>query len=281
LFNIRQGYRFNQGDTLPIFQAEICARGRDRAQGDVLKPLQPHSDIDLQKLPRHIAIIMDGNGRWAQKHLLNRIRGHEKGSEAVRTIVRTCREFGIPILTLYAFSTENWQRPKTEVAALMVLLKKFLQSETQELMDNDIRLNAIGQIERLPEDVQTTLGRTMALTRANRSMQLNLALSYGGRIEIVEMVRSIVREVRAGRIDPDAITEEVVAEHLYTANMPDPDLLIRTSGEMRLSNFLLWQIAYAEIFVTDTLWPDFGKAEFLHILKDYQSRERRFGRIDA
>ena len=224
---------------------------------------------------------MDGNGRWAKKHLLNRIRGHEKGSDAVRAIVRTCREFGISVLTLYAFSTENWQRPKSEVAALMALLKRFLQSEAQELMDNDIRLNAIGQIERLPEDVRRTLSRTMALTHTNASMQLNLALSYGGRIEIVEMVRSIVREVRSGGLDPDAISETVVADHLYTADMPDPDLLIRTSGEMRLSNFLLWQIAYTEIFVTNTLWPDFGKEEFLHILKDYQSRERRFGRIDS
>ena len=239
-----------------------------------------HTELNTTKLPFHVAIIMDGNGRWAKKRLLNRIKGHEKGAETVRTIVRTSREIGISILTLYAFSTENWQRPKTEVAALMALLIKFLESEQKEMMDNDIRLNAIGQIERLPENVRQVLQKTQTITRNNTGMVLNLALSYGGRAEIVDMVQEIARNTRAGRIDPDAITPEIVSGHLYTKGMRDPDLLIRTSGEMRISNFLLWQIAYSEIYVTDTLWPDFGKDEFIHILEDFQRRERRFGKVD-
>ncbi|MBU0699414.1 MAG: isoprenyl transferase [Proteobacteria bacterium] len=238
-----------------------------------------HKDIDSAKLPVHVAIIMDGNGRWARKRFLNRIKGHEKGAETVRNIVRACREIGIRHLTLYAFSTENWERPKHEIAALMTLLKQFLKSERKELMDNHIRLNAIGQIERLPEDVQDTLNETMKLTKANDKMCLNLALSYGGRAEIVHMVKAIAVMVRNGAIDPDSITSGMIAEQLYTRDIPDPDLLIRTSGEMRISNFLLWQIAYTEIYVTDTLWPDFGKEEFIRILQDYQHRERRYGKI--
>ena len=236
--------------------------------------------LDLENLPSHVAIIMDGNGRWAKKRILNRIKGHEKGTEIVRIIVRTCRELDIPILTLYAFSTENWQRPKVEVFALMTLLKRFLKSEQNEMMDNNIRLNVIGQIDRLPEDVFQELQKTMDLTAGNNAMILNLALSYGGRGEIVHMVKRIGEKIKDDIIDPGSITSEMVAEHLYTSGMPDPDLLIRTSGEMRISNFMLWQIAYSEIYVTDTLWPDFTKDEFLQILKEYQLRERRFGRVD-
>ncbi|MBA3036051.1 MAG: isoprenyl transferase [Desulfobacterium sp.] len=230
-------------------------------------------------LPKHVAIIMDGNGRWAEKRLMNRIKGHEAGSEAVRTTVRTCREIGISVLTLYAFSTENWQRPKIEITALMTLLKKFLDSEKKEMMENNIRLNAIGQIEKLPENVRKALKKTMDLTQSNKGMLLNLALSYGGRSEIVDMVKIISAKAKDGKIDPDLITDEFVADHLYTAGMPDPDLLIRTSGEMRISNFLLWQIAYSEIFITDTLWPDFGKEELVKIILDFQNRERRFGNV--
>ena len=235
-------------------------------------------DIDPAALPRHVAIIMDGNGRWAKKRFLNRVKGHEKGSETVRTMVRTCRELGIGYLTLYAFSTENWQRPKAEVTALMYLLKSFLRTELEEMMDNDIRLNMIGQIDRLPGDVADALQKTMAATRQNDAMVLTLALSYGGRSEILRMTRRLARKAAEGRLDPEAITDETVAAHLDTGGMPDPDLLIRTSGEMRISNFLLWQIAYTEIFVTDTLWPDFSKNEFLDILRAYRLRERRFGR---
>lgn len=236
-------------------------------------------EFDAAKLPVHVAIIMDGNGRWARKRLLNRVKGHEKGVEVVRTIVQACRKIGISYLTLYAFSTENWQRPKSEVAALMTILKKFLESERKELMDQNIRLNAIGQIERLPANVQRALQASMALTKENDKMCLNLALSYGGRAEIVKMVKEIAIKAKDGRLDSDSITAELISEHMCTRQMPDPDLLIRTSGEMRISNFLLWQLAYTEIYVTDTLWPDFGKDEFVGILKDYQRRERRFGKV--
>lgn len=242
-------------------------------------PAPNFSDLNKTKLPTHVAIIMDGNGRWAKKRLLNRIRGHEKGADTVRTIVRTCRQIGIRNLTLYAFSTENWQRPKSEIQALMTLLVKFLDSELKEMMDNNIRLNTIGEINRLPQTVQQTLLATKDATRKNDGMRLILALSYGSRAEIVRMAQALAQKASTGTIEPDAINTELVSQHLYTCDIPDPDLLIRTSGEMRISNFLLWQIAYTEIYVTDTLWPDFGKEEFLHILKDFQQRERRYGKV--
>ncbi len=240
---------------------------------------QGNDDLDPARLPVHVAIIMDGNGRWAKKRLLNRVKGHEQGSETVRTIVRTSREIGIQYLTLYAFSTENWERPKSEVSALMMLLNRFLKNELQEMQDNGIRLFAIGQLDRLPQPVSTTLKETIALTQNNTGMQLTLSLSYGSRTEILDMVRNIAREACQGKISAELITEDLISSHLYTRDMPDPDLLIRTSGEMRISNFLLWQIAYSEIFITKTLWPDFSKEEYLHILKEYQSRDRRFGNI--
>ncbi len=239
------------------------------------------NELDPDRMPRHVAIIMDGNGRWAKKRLLNRINGHEKGADAVRTTVRTARKLGIAALTLYAFSTENWQRPRTEVSGLMVLLRRFLESERQTLIDNEIRLNAIGQIDRLPDGVRDALQAVLAETAGHDKMVLTLALSYGARAELVRMVRRIAGEARDGRIDPQAVSEETVAAHLYTHGLPDPDLLIRTSGETRISNFLLWQIAYAELFFTPTLWPDFGEAEFMQILLDYQQRERRFGTVTA
>jgi len=231
------------------------------------------------KFPRHVAIIMDGNGRWAKKRLLNRVRGHEKGVEAVRRIVEICRELNISVLTLYAFSTENWQRPESEVKALMGLLKRFLVEEAADLARNNIRLNVIGQPHRLPQDVRDTIDQVREATAANTGMLLNLALSYGGRTEITDMVRAIAVKVASGEIVPEDIDESVVADHLYTSGIQDPDLMIRTSGEMRISNFLLWQLAYSEIFVTPTLWPDFTREEFLNILQDYQRRDRRFGRV--
>lgn len=236
-------------------------------------------ELDTTKLPAHVAIIMDGNGRWAKKRLLNRINGHEKGSETVRTIVRTCRQIGISYLTLYAFSTENWQRPKTEVEALMALLRKFLQSERKEMVENNIRLRVIGQLDRLPKKVREALDQSITATREGTGMDLILALSYGGRAEIVRMVQELAGKIKDGLIDPQAVNEELISDHLYTRDIPDPDLLIRTSGEMRISNFLLWQIAYTELFVTSTLWPDFSKEELLQILKDFQVRVRRFGTV--
>ncbi|ETR70345.1 MAG: undecaprenyl diphosphate synthase [Candidatus Magnetoglobus multicellularis str. Araruama] len=231
-------------------------------------------------LPRHVAIIMDGNGRWAKKRMRNRTQGHEKGANTVRTVTRVSRKLGIEVLTLYAFSTENWQRSKAEVSALMHLLKKFLKSEKQEMLDNNIRLMTIGQTNRLPEDVQTILKDTMAATAHNDGMQLNLALSYGGRDDIVNAARQCAYAVQSGQMTPDQITESIFQGYLSTHEISDPDLLIRTSGEMRVSNFLLWQIAYSEIFITPTLWPDFSENEYLSILEDYQNRERRFGRTD-
>ncbi len=230
-------------------------------------------------LPRHVAIIMDGNGRWAQKRLLSRIFGHEKGADAVRAVVRTCRELGISFLTLYAFSTENWQRPPMEVDALMGLLRRFVDSEAAEMIGNNIRLHVIGTIARLPADLQAALRRLMGATAAHTALQLNLALSYGGRDEITRAVQAIARRVQAGALSPESITEETLAAHLDTRDIPDPDLLIRTGGDMRISNFLLWQLAYTEIFVTPILWPDFGRESFLEILNDFQLRERRFGRV--
>lgn len=236
-------------------------------------------DLDSRLMPRHVAIIMDGNGRWAKKRILTRVKGHERGADTVRSIVRISRELNISVLTLYAFSTENWQRPEREVNALMKLLEKFLSAEQQELNEKGIRLNAIGQIEMLPASVRTALENAMTLTAGNSTMVLNLALSYGSRAEITAAVRALARKAVRGDLDPENITEDDIQSALYTSDLPDPDLLIRTSGEMRISNFLLWQIAYSEIFITDTLWPDFGPDEFVDIIKSYQLRDRRFGKV--
>ncbi|ACN14820.1 UppS [Desulforapulum autotrophicum HRM2] len=235
--------------------------------------------IDPERIPRHVAVIMDGNGRWAKKRFMNRVNGHQQGVETVRTIVTAARQIGIDVLTLYAFSTENWSRPASEVKALMVLLKRFLAKEIDTLDRQGVCLNVIGQQSRLPDDVQTQIERSMVQTRGNTGMVLNLALSYGGREEITRAVRAIVNEVSSGGLSVQDITEETVAERLYTAGQPDPDVLIRTSGEMRLSNFMLWQVAYAELFITDTLWPDFSQKEFLDIIRQYQTRERRYGKV--
>jgi undecaprenyl diphosphate synthase len=230
-------------------------------------------------LPAHVAIIMDGNGRWAKQRLMSRIKGHEKGAEAVRTAVRTCRELGIGFLTLYAFSTENWLRPRAEVEALMALLRRFLKTELPELLQNGIRLHVIGQWKRLPKDVRGALTEAMESTRNNAALHLNLALSYGGRDEITRAAQALAARVQDGRLQPEDITEETLSAHLDTYGTPDPDLLIRTGGDMRISNFLLWQIAYTEIYVTPMLWPDFSREQFLQILDDFKSRERRFGRV--
>jgi undecaprenyl diphosphate synthase len=233
--------------------------------------------IDKEKLPRHIAIIMDGNGRWAKKQLLGRISGHIKGVNAVREVVTACRELGIKVLTLYAFSIENWRRPAEEVNALMELLKEYLQKECKEMVQNNIRLNVIGRVEDLPLDVRTTLQETRKMTEQGDGMILNLALSYGGRSEILHAVQGIISDLSKGKIKPKEITVQLFSQYLWTHGIPDPDLLIRTSGEFRISNFLLWQIAYTELYVTDTLWPDFDRKELLKAISDYQSRERRFG----
>jgi undecaprenyl diphosphate synthase len=220
---------------------------------------------------------MDGNGRWAQKHALGRIAGHRKGSEAVRRVVRACRKLGVKYLTLYAFSSENWSRPEEEVNALMSLLIRYLRSEEKELLDNGIRLTAIGNIAALPDRVKKTLQKTMDRTAGNREMTLVLALNYGGRDEILEAARKALAERDRGRLVPGDLTPELFSSYLYTAGIPDPDLLIRTSGEYRVSNFLLWQTAYTEFFFTDVLWPDFSEEDLTEAISDYQRRERRFG----
>ena len=228
-------------------------------------------------LPKHVAVIMDGNGRWAKQRHLPRVEGHRAGAESARVIIRTAGELGIKYLTLYAFSAENWNRPKDEVDALMKYLVHYLKSETPELNKNNVRLEVIGQIYRLPENVQEHLKKSIATLSRNNGLTLVMALSYGSRIEIVEAVRNIAEKAKQGKIDPGDINEKVISEHLWTRNVPDPDLLIRTSGEMRISNFLLWQISYTELLVTQTLWPDFRKPQFFEALEEYTRRHRRFG----
>ena len=235
------------------------------------------SDEARENLPSHVAVIMDGNGRWAKERRLPRVEGHRRGVESVRAVVRACGEVGVKYLTLYAFSVENWNRPKDEVDTLMKYLARFLKSEIGELHKSNVRLEVIGQIYRLPEFVQKQLRKTQDELSKNNGLTLTLALSYGGRTEIVEATRAIAAKVRDGLLDPAEINEQVIHQHLYTHNQPDPDLLIRTSGEMRISNFLLWQISYAELVVTQTLWPDFRKPDFFAALEEYTRRHRRFG----
>ena len=235
------------------------------------------TEIDLQKLPGHIAIIMDGNGRWAQQHAMGRIAGHKKGAEAVRLTVRACREIGIKVLTLYAFSTENWLRPSGEVKALMRLLEEYLRSEIQEMLENGIRLTTIGDTEALKKPMKTLLKETIAKTAHNHDMILNLALNYGGRDEIVGAVQDLLNDIRRGTLADQEVTKDLFSRYLDTAGLPDPDLLIRTSGEYRISNFLLWQSAYTEFYYTDVLWPDFNRDELFLAITEYQRRERRFG----
>jgi undecaprenyl diphosphate synthase len=231
--------------------------------------------IDFERLPAHVAIIMDGNGRWAEQRRLPRVEGHRAGIESVRSVVEASARLGIEVLTLYAFSMENWKRPRTEINTLMMLLKRYVRLELETLLKNDIRFRVIGRQDQLRADVQQELRAAMERTAANGGMQFNIALNYGGRAEIVDAVRHLME---AG-VAPCDVDERRIADFLYTAGQPDPDLLIRTSGEMRISNFLLWQIAYAEIWVTDTLWPDFRRRDLLEAIVAYQKRERRYGGI--
>jgi undecaprenyl diphosphate synthase len=245
-----------------------------------LSPVNPQLSPQARAaLPTHVAIIMDGNGRWAKQRHLPRVEGHRHGAESVRAVVRAAGEIGIKFLTLYAFSVENWNRPKDEVDTLMRHLARFLKTELAELNRYNVRLEAIGQIYRLPESVQVQLAKTRAALEHNNGLTLTLALSYGGRYEIVEACRSLAAKVKEGQLEPAEINEKAFAEHLYTRHMPDPDLLIRTSGELRISNFLLWQISYAELVVTPTLWPDFRKPQFFEALDEYARRHRRFGAV--
>lgn len=236
---------------------------------------------DTSRLPRHIAVIMDGNGRWATERGLPRVAGHRAGVEALRDIIKTCSRLGIEMLTLYAFSTENWKRPPEEVDALMQLLVEYLRAEIDELHQNGVCVRAIGRVEELPAFDREEIARAEARTRDNTGLKVNLALNYGGRREIADAARAIAERVKAGGLAPEEITPDVVAAHLYTAGGPDPDLIIRTGGEARLSNFLLWQAAYSEFWVTPTYWPDFGPKHLYQALTDYAARERRFGGIKS
>jgi undecaprenyl diphosphate synthase len=241
----------------------------------------PDLSLDPERLPRHVAIVMDGNGRWATRRGLARLEGHRRGKDSVRAVVDAARELGILYLTLFAFSSENWQRPSSEVRFLMQLLHRYLITETKRMMKRDIRLIALGDCTRLPLQVQKALKETVGCTAGNRSMTVALAVSYSGRQEIVRATRQIAAEVAAGKLRPEEINEFTIASRLDTAGLPDPDLLIRTSGELRISNFFLYQLSYTELYFTETLWPDFREREFLTALDAYQRRERRFGAVDA
>lgn len=236
--------------------------------------------VERGNLPRHIAIIMDGNGRWATKRGLPRIAGHQAGRRSVREVVEGCGELGIECLTLYTFSSENWSRPSAEVGALMDFLREVLVEERKTLHENKVRLDAIGRIADLPSTVRDELQTTIDALAGNDGLRLILALSYGGRTELVDCFRNLATRVQQGEVDPASIDEATIESYLYTARWPNPDFLIRTSGEMRLSNFMLWQLAYAEIFVTQTLWPDFRKRDLFHAISEYQKRDRRFGRVE-
>lgn len=237
------------------------------------------ADLDRERLPRHVAVIMDGNGRWAKKQGLPRIMGHRRGVDALKDILRCCKDWGIGALTAYAFSTENWGRPLEEVDFLMTLFERVLRQELKEMMEENVRIRFVGNLNALPKSLQLEITRSMEETYDNKGIQFTVATNYGGRQEILQACRAIAVQVQQGLLQPDQIDEAVFERYLYTTGICDPDLLIRTSGEMRISNFLLWQVAYAELYVTDTLWPDFDRTEFHRALSNYQQRERRFGKV--
>jgi undecaprenyl diphosphate synthase len=237
------------------------------------------ADLERDRLPRHVAIIMDGNGRWAKKQGLPRIMGHRRGVDALKDILRCCKDWGVGALTAYAFSTENWGRPLEEVDFLMTLFERVLRQELKEMMKEDVCIRFVGNLDALPNSLQLEIERAMNETQHNKGIRFSIATNYGGRQEIIQACRAIATQVQQGLINPDQITETLFEQHLYTAGGCDPDLLIRTSGEMRISNFLLWQVAYAELYVTNTLWPDFDRTEFHQALSAFQQRDRRFGKV--
>ncbi len=243
----------------------------------ILKQLP--TDLQIDRLPHHVAVIMDGNGRWAKRQGLPRIMGHRRGADILKDLLRCCSDWGISALTAYAFSTENWGRPLEEVDFLMSLFERILRRELKEMMQEDVRIRFVGDLSLLPKSLQEEIAQSMADTAKNQGIQFTVATNYGGRQEIIQACQAIAHQVQTGEIQPSDITEDLFAKHLYTAEVGDPDLLIRTSGEMRISNFLLWQLAYAEIYITETLWPDFDRQEFHQALVSYQKRDRRFGKV--
>lgn len=242
-------------------------------------PQQLPSDLDVQRLPKHVAVIMDGNGRWAKQRGLPRIVGHRRGVDTLKSLLRCCKDWGVQALTAYAFSTENWGRPLDEVEFLMTLFERVLRRELQEMMNEGVQIHFVGDLEALPLTLQTEIQRAMAATKDNHTIKFVVATNYGGRREIIQACREIATKVQQNQLNLDDIDESLFERYLYTAGIIDPDLLIRTSGEMRVSNFLLWQMAYAELYVTETLWPDFDRSEFHQALRNFQSRHRRFGKV--
>ncbi|KJH71645.1 isoprenyl transferase [Aliterella atlantica] len=243
----------------------------------VMQDLPP--DLKPERLPNHVAVIMDGNGRWAKRQGMPRIMGHKRGVDALKDLLRCCKDWGVKALTAYAFSTENWNRPLEEVDFLMTLFQRVLRQELREMMEENVQIHFVGKLDVLPRSLQAEIERSMAETQHNQDIQFTVATNYGGRQEILEATRAIAHLVQQGKIQPEDIDAALFESHLYTKNTCDPDLIIRTSGEMRISNFLLWQMAYAEIYVTDTLWPDFNRSEFHRALSSYQQRDRRFGKV--
>jgi undecaprenyl diphosphate synthase len=241
--------------------------------------LQLPADLDQNRLPNHVAVIMDGNGRWAKRQGLPRIKGHQRGVDALKDLLRCCQDWGIPALTVYAFSTENWGRPLEEVDFLITLFERVIRRELDDMIAENVQCHVVGNLERLPQSLQKEMERAMLLTQDNSGIQFTVATNYGGRQEIIQACRAIASQVQQGVLQPDQVDEALFASHLYTAKLSDPDLLIRTSGEMRISNFLLWQLAYAEFYITETLWPDFDRTEFHRALLAYQQRDRRFGKV--
>lgn len=239
------------------------------------------ADLNSQNLPNHVAVIMDGNGRWATQQKLPRVAGHRQGAKTLKELLRCCKDWGINILTAYAFSTENWRRPTEEVDFLMLLFEKMLRRELEEMHREGVRINFVGDLSALPKSLQNEMQRSMLETSNNRDVQFNVAINYGSRKEIITACRQVAELVQKREIKPEDISEDLIEKNLYTADIPAPDLLIRTSGEKRLSNFLLWQMAYTEMYFTDTLWPDFNRAAFQEALSSYQNRERRFGKVKA
>ncbi|MEH2354050.1 isoprenyl transferase [Nostoc sp.] len=237
------------------------------------------TDLKRELLPQHVAVIMDGNGRWAKRQGLPRIMGHKRGVDALKDLLRCCQDWGIQALTAYAFSTENWKRPQEEVDFLMTLFQRVLRQELREMVEENVQIKFVGNLQDLPRSLQQEISRSMEETKNNRGIRFSVATNYGGRQEILQACQAIAKQVQQGILQPNEINEQVFESHLYTAGITDPDLLIRTSGEMRLSNFLLWQMAYGEIYITDALWPDFDRAEFHRALCAYQQRERRFGKV--
>lgn len=272
------------GTSLATAHPEPAASAESHTESHT-NPVKPSptllpEDLEPSRMPSHVAVIMDGNGRWAKQRGLPRIMGHRKGVDTLKKLLRCCRDWGVGALTAYAFSTENWGRPRREVEFLMTLFERVLRQELKEMMEEDVRIEFVGNLAALPETLQKEIDRAVTMTAENKGIRFSVATNYGGRQEILQACRAIATQVKEGELQPEDIDESLFSRHLYTSNVSDPDLLIRTSGEMRISNFLLWQLAYSEFYITDTLWPDFDTSEFHQAMQAFQQRDRRFGKVN-